>query len=107
MTTIAVLTTTDSRDEARSISAALVELGLAACAQISEIESVYEWQGEIRHDTEFRVFVKTTARRYDAVERAIRERHSYDLPAIYAIDLDRVYAPYADWVAANSGNGGS
>lgn len=106
MTTIAVLTTTDSRDEARRISAALVELGLAACAQISEIESVYEWQGEIKHDTEFRLFVKTTAPRYDAVERAIRERHSYDLPAVYAIELDRVYAPYADWVAANSGDRG-
>jgi periplasmic divalent cation tolerance protein len=103
MTTIAVLTTTDSRDEARRISEALVELGLAACAQISEIESVYEWQGRIQRDTEFRLFVKTTRERYDAVERAIRERHSYDLPAIYAIELDRVYAPYADWVASNSG----
>lgn len=37
MATIAVLTTTDSREEARTIAAALVDQGLAACAQISEI----------------------------------------------------------------------
>lgn len=103
MATIAVLTTTDSREEARTIAAALVDQGLAACAQISEIESVYEWQDEIQQDVEYRLFVKTTGERYDAVERAIRERHSYDLPAIYAIGLDRVYPPYADWVARNSG----
>ena len=37
-----------------------------------------------------------------AAEAAIRELHSYELPAIYAFAAERTYAPYAEWVAENS-----
>lgn len=102
MKTIAVVTTTDSLEKARTISSALVERKLAACAQISSIESFYTWQGEVQNDREFRVLVKTTEERYADVEAAIRELHSYDLPAIYAFKLAHVFEPYAEWVAENS-----
>ena len=32
------------------------------------------------------------------VEKAILKIHSYDLPAIYAVDVDEFYKPYGDWV---------
>lgn len=101
-TVIAVLTTTDSLDEARRISAALVERRLAACAQISSIESVYTWKGELQNDTEFRVLAKTTDERYPEVETAIRELHSYELPAIFALPIAYASKEYAQWVADNS-----
>ena len=100
MKVIAVLTSTDSAGEARRMAAALVERKLAACVQVSAIQSIYRWQGETQHGQEYRVFIKTTAERYPDVEAAILELHSYELPAIYAIDIDRLYPPYADWVAA-------
>ena len=81
---------------------ALVEQRLAACAQISAIDSYYVWEDEVRHDAEFRVLFKVAASAYDEVEQAIRARHSYDLPAIHAIPVERAHAPYADWVIANS-----
>jgi periplasmic divalent cation tolerance protein len=99
MSTIAIMTTTDSRDEARSIAAALVERKLAACAQISSIQSFYTWEGEVQDDDEFRVLIKTTKARYADVEAAILELHSYDLPAIVAFEITHAYGPYADWVA--------
>lgn len=106
MKTIAIMTTTDSFDEARSIAAAVVERKLGACAQISSIQSVYTWQGAVQNDDEFRVLIKTTEQRYQDVETAILELHSYDLPAIVAFDITQAYGPYADWVAdAVSGNG--
>ena len=105
MTTIAVLTTIDSIEQARAIANALVERKLAACAQVSTIESIYNWQGSTQHDQEFRVLLKTTQDRYAEVEATIRKLHSYDLPAIYAIGLERVFEPYAEWVAANSSGG--
>ena len=105
MTTIAVFTTIDSVEQAREIASALVERKLAACVQISAVESVYTWQGSTQNEQEFRVLVKTTEGRYQEVEATIRELHSYDLPAIYAIGLERVFEPYADWVAANSSGG--
>jgi periplasmic divalent cation tolerance protein len=103
MTTIAIMTTTDSLDEARLISATLVERKLAACAQISSIQSYYAWEDAVRNDAEFRVLLKTTDERYAEVEAAILELHSYDLPAIVAFDITQAYGPYADWVADATG----
>jgi periplasmic divalent cation tolerance protein len=102
MTLVAVLTTVGSRDDARRIAAALVHRRLAACAQISEIESVYRWQGQVQQDSEFRLLIKTTAARYAEVEAAIRELHDYEVPQIVALPIDQVYAPYAEWVRDNS-----
>lgn len=99
MNTIAVMTTTDSVDEARSIATALVERKLAACVHVSSIQSFYTWQGSVQNDDEFRVLVKTTEARYEDVEAAILELHSYDLPAIVAFDFTKSYAPYSEWVA--------
>jgi periplasmic divalent cation tolerance protein len=102
MKTIVVLTTIDNLEDARAIASALVERKLAACVQVSTIESVYAWQGAVQNDTEYRVVAKTTADRYADVEAAILDLHTYDLPAIYALDVAEAYAPYAEWVASNS-----
>jgi len=107
MGTIAIMTTTDSLDEARSIAAALVERRLAACAQIASIQSFYTWQGAVQNDDEFRILIKTTAERYADVEAAILEMHSYDLPAIVAFDFAQAYGPYAEWVADSVSGAGS
>ena len=102
MTTIAVLTTIDSLDHAQVIARTLVERKLAACVQISTIESIYLWQGEMQNDREFRLMIKTTAERYPNVEATIRELHTYELPAIYAFGTTQVFEPYAEWVAEHS-----
>jgi periplasmic divalent cation tolerance protein len=102
MKPIAVLTTAGSLEEARTIARALVERKLAACAQISEIESFYHWSGAVQNDKEYRLLVKTTQEMYGAVERSIRELHSYELPAIFSIAVDEAYVPYAEWIADHS-----
>ena len=65
------------------------ERGLAACAQISAIDSYYVWEGAVSHDAEFRILFKVAASSYDAAEQAIRALHSYELPAIHAIPVER------------------
>lgn len=102
MKIIAVLTTTDTIDRARAMASALVERGLAACVQISEIESVYAWQGESQSEKEYRLLIKTTEARYPDVEAAILELHSYDLPAIIAFEVTHSHGPFADWIAEQS-----
>jgi cytochrome c oxidase assembly factor CtaG len=62
----------------------------------------FAYQGALHHDAEFRVLFKVASSTYDEAERAIRALHSYDLPAIHAIPVERAHAPYADWVIANS-----
>ena len=102
MNIIAVFTTVDSAEGAQAIATALVKSKLAACVQVSEINSVYRWQGVIQEDREYRVMAKTLAKRYADVEAAIRELHPYDLPAIFAVPLTDVFPPYAEWVAENA-----
>jgi len=97
-----VVTTVGSADDAARLARTLVERGIAACAQISAIDSWYAWQGAIEHDAECRVLFKVATAAYDAAERAIRELHPYELPAIHAIAVERAWQPYRDWVDANS-----
>ena len=73
---IAVFTTTDSLKEARKLAQTVVGKKLAACAQISEIESFYTWENEVQNESEFRILFKTTRERYKDVEKAILELHS-------------------------------
>ncbi len=80
----------------------MVERRLAACAQITAIESIYRWQGAVEHESEFRLLLKTHAGGYAALEAALRERHPYELPAIHAIATEQAYAAYAEWVAAST-----
>ena len=101
MEIIAVLTTTDSLAEAQAIAGTLVERKLAACVQISRIESFYTWEGAIQNDQEYRLLIKTTEARYADVESAILGLHSYDLPAIVAVEFSNAYSPFAEWVAGS------
>lgn len=99
MNCIAVITTTGSLAEAQNIARTLVERRLAACAQIEPIESYYTWNGALQHDPEHRVLLKTLASRYREVAAAIRELHSYELPAIHAVTLEPIDPAYAQWIA--------
>jgi len=99
---IAVFTTIDSLKEARKLAQTVVGKKLAACAHISEIESFYTWENEVQNESEFRILFKTTRERYKDVEKAILKLHSYDLPAIYAVDIDDIHEPFGEWIADNS-----
>ena len=101
-----VFTTTASRDEARKIARALVERKLAACVQIGgPIESVYRWQGNVETAEEWRCTIKTTASQYPAVERTIRELHSYETPEIVVVPIETGSEQYLAWLRAESTGG--
>lgn len=102
MKLLAVLTTVGDREQAQRLAHELVQRRLAACAQISAIDSVYCWQGELRQDSEQRVLFKTTAAAYPELEAALRELHPYELPQIVAFALSPVFEPYARWVAGQT-----
>ena len=103
---IAVVTTVATREQAQALARALVELRLAACVQISAIESVYRWEGAVQSEPEFRLLCKTTAACWPAIEAAICARHGYALPQICAFALDPVNASYAAWVESECRTGG-
>jgi periplasmic divalent cation tolerance protein len=99
---MAVVTTVASREQARQLARQMVAHKLAACAQISEIESVYTWKGEMVQEPEWRIVFKTTQARRPALQAALQSAHPYEVPAIVCMDLDSANAAYAEWVQENT-----
>ena len=92
------MTTVGSAAQARELAQAAVQARLAACAQISAIESVYRWQGEVLQEAEWRVLFKTTARAWPALQAALAQGHPYELPAIVGWPLAAALPAFAQWV---------
>jgi periplasmic divalent cation tolerance protein len=96
-----VVTATPSQAEAERISQALVTRRLAACVQVAgPITSTYRWQGKLETSQEWLCVIKTLPLHYSALEAAIRELHSYDVPEILAFEVAAGNRDYLDWLAA-------
>jgi periplasmic divalent cation tolerance protein len=98
MTPTLLVTTVDSAETARSLARTAVERRLAACAQITPIESVYAWDGEVREAAEWRLLFKTTADRVPALESFLLQHHPYELPALHAVAVQQVHSAYGRWI---------
>ena len=96
---IVVFTTVGSEDQANSISEELVQRNLAACVNVvPAIKSVYRWKGKIWQDEEFLLIIKTTRQAFQALRRAIKTLHSYDLPELLAIPAAMGDDAVLDWI---------
>jgi len=99
---VLILSTASTHDEASRIAESLVEEELAACVQLSPIESWYRWEGRIEHQPETRLHIKTMAHLADQVEARIRAMHSYAVPEIVILPLGDGSADYLGWIAAST-----
>ncbi len=76
----------------------LVKKRLAACVNISKISSIYSWKGKIENTSEFLVLFKTTQKNKNALKKAIKKMHPYDIPEIAEIDIISINQPYLKWL---------
>jgi periplasmic divalent cation tolerance protein len=96
---IIVISTTETKDEAKKIAQILIEKKIVACIQISgPILSLYWWEGKIEESEEWRIMAKTTNKLYDKVERCIRQNHSYSVPQIISVSISDGFAEYLKWI---------
>ena len=94
-----VMTTMPDENSANALAAQLVEGRLAACVNIgSPATSVYQWDGQVKQDTERLLTIKTTVDRYVALENAIVERHPYELPEVIAVPISHGLSAYLAWI---------
>jgi len=93
------MTTCGSAEEAERLAELLVERRLAACVnRIDGVLSTYRWQGAVDRARESLLLIKTTASGYPAVERAIKESSSYELPEVLAVPARGGSAEYLEWI---------
>ncbi len=96
-----ILTTAGSQDEADRLAELLVSRRLAACVQIANIASTYIWKGKVTQSAEFLLLIKTAASRYQEVETAIVENHSYEIPEIIQLPVEQGLDRYLGWISDN------
>lgn len=93
-----VVTTLGNEEAARKIIDIVLSEKLAACMQTVNIGSHYTWDGEVCHDQEVLVLFKTSWALYDELESKIKENHPYDTPEIIAVDIEKGFKGYLDWI---------
>ena len=99
MTVIAVLTNLPDSEAAFNLARELVQLRLAACANVlAPVTSFYRWEDKVEQATEYPLLIKSTRERYIELEDAIRKRHPYSLPEIVAWPIELGLAGYLRWV---------
>src|SRR5437762_12724975 len=96
---IIVYVTAGSAKEAEQLAQALVGEKLAACVnRIKSIQSTYRWQGQVEQSEEELLIIKTRRDLFAALEKRVRELHSYSVPEIIAVPLVVGSAGYLSWL---------
>ncbi len=103
---LVVVTSVGCEEQANLVADQLVVRRHAACVNIVKVQrSVYRWQGKVFDDDEFLLIAKTTDEEYEAIEEAIRELSTYDLPEILAFQVSRGEAKFLEWIASGLDKG--
>ena len=98
---VLVLTTVPDDGSGEMIARALVDERLAACVNLlAPMTSMYRWQGVVERDTERQLLMKTTQALVPALERRLKELHSYELPEFLVLDVAGGSEAYLAWVSA-------
>ena len=102
-TVLLVLCNVPDADTGHRLAHMLVERQLAACVNLlPPCTSIYRWQGKLETASEHPLLIKTTTRRYPALEAALAEAHPYELPEILAFQATTGLSGYLGWVAAET-----
>jgi len=96
---IVIFVTTESAEEAQSIAELLLKQRKVACVNIiSEVDSLFWWQGKIDSAQENLLIIKTKMSLLDEIIYLVREVHSYEVPEIIALPIIGGNKDYLKWI---------
>ena len=100
---VIVMTTLPADADVTTFARALVEARLAACVNVLPgMESVYRWDGEIEHERERQLVIKTSSGRLPALWDRVREMHPYDVPEFIVLPIVDGNDAYLRWVGEST-----
>ena len=95
-----ILSTASSKEEAQESARALVDRRLVACVNIvGPIDSIYRWKGEVENSQEFLLLMKTEGDRFEEVQEAIKGLHSYEVPEVVQVPIEKGLPAYLEWIS--------
>lgn len=96
-----VFVTASSEEEACRIGRRLVEDRLAACVTLlPTVRSLFWWEGRVAEERETLMILKTRGSLFPDLVRTVRALHSYQVPEIVALPIQKGSADYLDWIQA-------
>jgi periplasmic divalent cation tolerance protein len=100
---VIVLTTLPGDADGLDFGRKLVEERLAACVNLLPVmESVFRWEGQVEHDSERQVIVKTSRDRVVALWDRIREIHPYEVPEFVVLPIVDGSEAYLRWLGEST-----
>jgi len=100
---VIVLTTLPADVESGTFGRTLVEERLAACVNLlPPMDSVYRWEGQVEHETERQVIIKTSRERVVALWDRIRELHPYETPEFVVLSIQDGSDAYLRWIGEST-----
>lgn len=87
--------------EAEKIGKELVSIKLSACTNIiGGIHSIYRFKGKVEEADEVLLVIKTVPRLRAQVIAKIKKLHSYELPDILTIKIDKTTPAISRWLSS-------
>ena len=94
-----VYVTASDVEEAKKIAKTLLKEKIVACANIiSQMESIYCWEGDLEEDVESILLLKTRCELVDKVIDRVIEIHSYQTPCALEIQIKKGSKDYLNWL---------
>ena len=97
-----IYVTFNNQENAREVATIIVKEKLVACANLfNQIESIFEWHGEIKNDIEIIMIAKTSTSLVNKTIKKIRALHLYDYPCILSFKIDNGEKNYLKWIESS------
>lgn len=93
-----IITTYPTIEDAENTIDLLISDNLAACVQVSDINSYYKWEGEVNKNKEVLLYIKTKTSLFYKVEKLIKENHTYEIPEVIKVPIEEGNCDYLSWI---------
>ncbi len=96
---IVIMLSVGSEQQAITIAEELIQQELIACVNIlPTMRSIYRFKGKIFDDEENLLLIKTSKHLFEQVSAVISQMHTYEVPEIIGVRVDRCKDNFRAWI---------
>ena len=94
-----VYITVANKMDGKKLAQLALKKKLIACANLyPEIESIFEWQNELKIEKETVLIFKTTEEKYNKLEQFILKNHTYETPCVLKLPIAEGNENFLNWI---------